>query len=84
MRVATSLPIALSVYNAGPATHELDSLVLLYAAKIPIPPPKSDSSGILLPQGQSIRIAMAHQPGTYRYICRPKGHANMTGTLIVE
>lgn len=68
VQVTATLPITLSVYNAGRAT----------------PPPKSDSPGILLPPGQSIRIAMAPPPSTYLYICRRKGHADMTGTLIVE
>jgi plastocyanin len=84
VRVTASLPITLSVYNAGRETHEFDSPILLYAAKTAIPPPKSDSPGILLPPGQTIQIAMAPPPGTYLYICRRKGHANMTGTLIVE
>jgi len=84
VRVSASLPITLSLYNAGRETHEFDSPVLLYAANTAIPEPKSDSSGILLPPGQSIRILMAPPPGTYLYICRRKGHANMTGTLIVE
>jgi len=83
VRVTASLPITLSVYNAGRETHEFDSPVLLYAAKT-TSPPKSDSPGILLPPGQSIQIVMAPPPGTYLYICRRKGHANMMGTLIVE
>ena len=68
VQVTATLPITLSVYNAGRET----------------PPPKSDSPGILLPPGQSIRIAMAPPPGTYLYIRRRKGRANMTGTLIEE
>ena len=84
VRVTASLPVTLSVYNAGRETHEFDSPVLQYAAKTAIPPHSSDSPGIPLPPGQSIRILMAPPPGTYLYICRRKGHANMTGTLIVE
>jgi len=84
VRVSASLPITLSLYNAGRETHEFDSPALQYAAKTAIPEPKSDSPGILLPPGQSIRILMAPPPGTYLYICRRKGHANMTGTFIVE
>jgi plastocyanin len=84
VRVTASLPVTLSVYNAGRETHEFDSPVLLYAAKTAIPPHTSDRPGITLPPGQSIRILMAPPPGTYLYICRRKGHANMTGTLIVE
>jgi plastocyanin len=38
----------------------------------------------MLPPGRSLRIRVALPPGTYLYICRRKGHANMTGTLVVE
>ena len=84
VRVTASLPITLSLYNAGLEIHEFDSPLLLYAAKTAIAPPMSDSPGILLPPGKSFQIVMAPPPGTYLYICRRKGHANMTGTLIVE
>ena len=40
--------------------------------------------GIVIRPGQSLQITMAPPAGTYLYICRRKGHANMTGTLIVE
>ena len=84
VQVTASLLITLSVYNAGRETHEFGSPVLLYVVKTATPLPRSDSPGILLPPGQSIRIAVATPPGTYLSICRRKGHANMTGTLIVE
>ena len=84
VRVTASLPVTLYLYNAGRETHEFDIPFLLYADKTAIAPPKSNSPGILLPPGKSIQIVMAPPPGTYLYICRRKGHANMTGTLIVE
>jgi plastocyanin len=84
VRVTASLTITLSLYNEGRETHDFDSPLLIYAAKTATASPKSDSPGILLPPGQSIQIVMAPPPGTYLYICRRKGHANMTGTLIVE
>ena len=50
-----------------------------------MPPPRfRGSPGILIRPGQSLQIVMAPPAGTYLYICRRKGHANMTGTLIVE
>ena len=86
VRVGSASPFALSVYNAGREVHELDSPILLYAAKTSSQETgmKSASSGIILEPGKSIRMVMAPPPGTYLYICRRKGHANMTGTLIVE
>jgi uncharacterized cupredoxin-like copper-binding protein len=76
---------ALTVFNAGREVHEFDSPILMYAAGLePAQTGKSDPSGIVLAPGQSVRLVVVPPPGTYLYICRRKGHANMTGTLIVE
>ena len=87
VRVKTSAPLTLSVYNAGREVHEFDSPLLMYAAKTSLPKESLESAGtpgILIRPGQSLQVVMAPPPGTYLYICRRKGHANMTGTLIVE
>ncbi len=86
VRVKTAAPLTLTIYNAGRELHEFDSPVLMYAAHAPSSgaAAKSGGPGILLEPGQSLQLAMAPPPGTYLYICRRKGHANMTGTLIVE
>lgn len=83
VQVKASSPLTLSVYNAGREAHEFDSPILVYAAETALPK-DAGPVGILLQPGQSLQIAMAPPPGTYLYICRRKGHANMTGTLIVE
>ena len=79
IHVTTESPLAVSLYNAGREPHEFDSPVLLYASAAP-----TGSTGILLQPGQSVRFVVAPPAGTYVYICRRKGHANMTGTLIVD
>jgi plastocyanin len=82
-----SSPLVLSVYNAGRETHEFDSPILIYAAKTATTQLKTGSPGSLgipIEPGQSLQIAVAPPPGTYLYICRRKGHANMTGTMLVE
>lgn len=84
LRVSAGSPLKLSVYNAGREAHEFDSPVLIYAGHASRPKENAESAGILLNPGQSIELIMAPPPGTYLYICRRKGHANMTGTLIVE
>lgn len=84
VRVTSTAPVALTVYNAGREIHEFDSPVLLYATASLARDKAEASSGIQLKPGQSMRIIMAPPPGMYLYICRRKGHANMTGTLIVE
>jgi plastocyanin len=86
VRVTASFPLTLTVYNAGREVHDFDSPVLLYAG------PRSSSEGtskshrpgIVLKPGKSVQLVMSPPPGTYLYMCRRKGHANMTGTLIVE
>ncbi len=86
LRVSASAPLTLTVYNAGRETHEFDSPLLLYAATRSAPREKTESagSGLVLPPGKSLRLIVAPPPGTYLYICRRKGHADMAGTLIVE
>lgn len=86
VRVSASSPITLSVYNAGREVHEFDSPILLYAATIqPLGSTRQSAGpGVLIPPGKALKLVMAPPPGTYLYICRRKGHADMTGTLIVE
>jgi plastocyanin len=86
VRARASSPLTLSVYNAGREEHEFDSPILMYATRTASPQAitKSATPGIILPPGQSLQIIVAPPPGTYLYICRRKGHANMIGTLIVE
>ena len=87
VRVRASAPLTLSLYNAGREVHEFDSPILMYAAKTSLPketPESASTPGILIRPGESLRVVMAPPAGTYLYICRRKGHANMTGTLIVE
>lgn len=85
-RAGSAAPFTLMVYNAGREAHDFDSPVLLYAADPPASGATAKSAGpsILLQPGKSLRLTIAPPPGTYLYICRRKGHANMTGTLIVE
>jgi len=86
VRVRASSPLTLTVYNAGREVHDFDSPILLYASVRPSAEgtSKSDRPGIVLEPGKSVQRVMSPPPGTYLYICRRKGHANMTGTLIVE
>ena len=87
VRVLTSAPLTPSMYNTGREVHEFDSPILMYAVKTSLPKETHESThtpGIVIRPGQSLRVVMAPPAGTYLYICRRKGHASMTGTLIVE
>jgi uncharacterized cupredoxin-like copper-binding protein len=80
VRVNSASPLVLTLYNAGREVHEFDSPVLMYAGNRS----SAVSTGIVLEPGKSVQLIMAPPTGTYLYICRRKGHGNMTGTLIVE
>ena len=86
VRVSAASPVRLSVYNAGREIHEFDSPLLIYAPAATTPKAGKDTgaNGILLNPGQSVSLVVTPPPGTYLYICRRKGHADMTGTLIVD
>lgn len=45
---------------------------------------KRTGAGMMLEPGQSIRLIPTPPAGTYPYMCRRKGHANMTGTMLVD
>lgn len=87
VQVKASSPLRFSVYNAGREAHEFVSPILTYTAETrpsrATDEPADLSPTILRPR-QLLRIGVAPPPGTYLYSCRRKGHANMTGTLIVE
>ncbi|WP_173044164.1 hypothetical protein [Nitrospira sp. KM1] len=90
LRVKSSRPLVISIYNGGREEHEFDSPVLMYNNQS-VSGRFSGSSvgsggsgGIVLRAGESFRFVMSPPAGTYLYTCRRKGHANMTGTLIVE
>jgi plastocyanin len=86
VRIGSASPLTLTVYNAGREIHEFDSPILTYAVNFPSSnrTVKPASAGIILEPGQSFRLILAPAPGTYLYVCRRKGHANMTGTMLVE
>lgn len=81
--VSSASPMILTIYNSGREVHEFDSPLLMYAANISSSLSMKET-GIVLEPGKSMELAMAPPPGTYLYTCRRKGHANMTGTLIVQ
>ena len=81
--VSSASPLILAIYNSGREVHEFDSPILTYAAGTSSAASMKET-GIVLEPGKSMQLTMAPPPGTYLYICRRKGHVNMSGTLIVE
>lgn len=83
VEVKASTPLSITIYNAGRETHEFDSPVLVYRVQMPDGSNNSSGPGISLQPGSRVRLVVAPPPGTYLYICRRKGHATMTGTIVV-
>jgi len=85
LRVKAGSPFILALYNAGREDHEFVSPVLAYGTEKSGETMTLDTAapGLLKP-GRSLRFQVSAPPGTYLYSCRRKGHANMTGTLIIE
>jgi len=85
VRVSAGSPFTLALYNAGREDHEFVSPILAYGTegRGKTTAPDTSMPGLLKP-GRSLRFHVSAPPGTYLYSCRRKGHANMTGTLIIE
>jgi plastocyanin len=83
VRVNGSAPLSITIYNAGRESHEFDSPMLMYRVEVSADSSKSSGAGFRLQPGDTLRLVVAPPPGTYLYFCRRKGHANMTGTIIV-
>jgi plastocyanin len=78
VQVNASTPLSITIYNAGRESHEFDSAVLAYnITTLPV------KSGMSLQPGETLHFIVAPPAGTYLYSCRRKGHANMTGTMVV-
>jgi len=84
IEVKASAPLSITIYNAGRETHEFDSPVLMYSVQMPDGSNVSSGGlGMSLQPGSRLRLIVVPPPGTYLYMCRRKGHANMTGTIVV-
>jgi hypothetical protein len=81
VRISSTSPLILTLYNAGREVHEFDGPILIYAAMTPSTEgvTKPTGPGIVLDPGKSIQLAVAPPPGTYVSICRRKGHGNHNG-----
>jgi plastocyanin len=79
VQVNASMPLSITIYNAGREIHEFESPVLSYS----VTASRAQSRASLQP-GETLHFTVAPPPGTYLYFCRRKGHTNMTGTMIVQ
>lgn len=86
IRLSATSPVRLRIVNEGREMHEFASPVLSDPQlRIRIESPEGLSAGgVRIAPGRSAMITFAPPPGTYLFRCRVRGHAGMTGTLIIE
>lgn len=80
VRLTAATPIHLMIVNEGREPHEFETPLLAH---------RVDSSGgtatsVRVAPNQRIDVMIRTIPGTYIFYCRIRGHAGMTGTIIVE
>ena len=80
VRVSAERPIRLTVVNEGRERHEFKSPLLAHQPGATSAPP---SSLPLLPNRQT-QTGIRTVSGVYHFYCAIRGHAGMSGTIIVE
>jgi plastocyanin len=80
VRVAAEHPIRLRIVNAGREPHEFKSVLLARQTGVTGTPP---SSLPVLPNHKAETVVRTI-PGVYLFSCAMRGHAGMSGTIIVE
>jgi plastocyanin len=80
VRVAAERPIRLRIVNAGREPHEFKSVLLVHQTGAT---GTSPSSLPVLPNHKAETVVRTI-PGVYLFSCAMRGHAGMSGTIIVE
>ncbi|MER3424925.1 MAG: hypothetical protein C4293_18585 [Nitrospiraceae bacterium] len=78
-------PALLRIVNEGREIHEFGSPLLSDPqVHVRIEPPQNLPSNVRITPGRTATITLQAPPGTYLFRCVIRGHAGMTGTLIIE
>jgi uncharacterized cupredoxin-like copper-binding protein len=80
VHVSSAYPLRLLVVNEGRERHEFKTALL--AHQIGMSP--GPSSSLPLPPNQKVEALVRPIPGVYLLYCARRGHAGMSGTIIVE
>lgn len=80
VRLNAATPIHLTIVNEGREPHEFETPLLAH---------RVDGSGgtatsVRVPPNQRTDVTIRTIPGTYIFYCKIRGHAGMSGTIIVE
>ena len=80
VRVSAERPIRLTIVNEGRERHEFKSPLLAHQTGATSAP----SSSLPLPPNRQTETVIRTVPGVYHFYCAIRGHAGMSGTIIVE
>ncbi|MBM4122456.1 MAG: hypothetical protein FJ249_07685 [Nitrospira sp.] len=87
VRLHAARPIRLLVVNEGREPHEFTSPLLTdhQVRLLAVEPADVRGQGtIKIAPGRSITLTLLAPAGVYLYRCKMRGHAGMTGTMIVD
>jgi uncharacterized cupredoxin-like copper-binding protein len=79
LRLSAQRPIHLMIANQGRERHEFTSPLLTHQVG-----GSGGGSSVPLSPMQKVEIVIRAQPGVYLFSCAIRGHAGMSGTIIVE
>jgi plastocyanin len=80
VRVSSERPIRLKLINEGRERHEFKSPLLAHG----IDGSKAVSSSVPVLPNHASETVIRTLPGVYPFYCAIRGHAGMSGTIIVE
>ena len=88
IRLSGSRPIHLTLYNEGREFHEFDSALFTDRSaaieSLTVAGEPTEAGPLRIAPGRRLELVVRLSPGTYVFFCKVKGHAGMTGTLLVE
>lgn len=80
IHLTAASPIHLTIVNEGREPHEFESSILAHRVE----GSGGNATSVRVAPNQRTDVMIRTIPGTYIFYCRIRGHANMSGTIIVE
>ncbi|WP_447979477.1 cupredoxin domain-containing protein [Candidatus Nitrospira bockiana] len=84
VRLSTERPARLEIVNEGREVHELDGDLFRHAESPGSAVDPAPGGAIRIAPGGRAVVTLTAPAGTYLFRCRVRGHARMTGTVVVE
>jgi uncharacterized cupredoxin-like copper-binding protein len=88
IRLRSSEPVELTIVNEGREIHEFETPLLTHQALRILPPgwpiDQIRPGALRLPPNRRVSLAFVAPPGAYLFHCRIRGHAGMSGMIVVE